>query len=285
MREDYTPQAKRECQDPVSSQHIPILPYHEELAQHTVKSASVYSIPGTRMELRYISSRQAQDTVTTTGIGSNETENQELDTLLRLSDSRQSDLIPGVYEGGLKVWECAFDLVQYMMESDLEFSGKSVLELGCGVGLPGIYSLMKGAKRVDFQDYNHAVINYVTIPNTILNAPGAGGGEMVRERCNFYSGDWGSVRIPNKYDIILTTETIYSEESQPRLLAALKELSSAGGTGGVVYVAAKIYYFGVGGSVNSFCSLLEKDGTFCVCECERIETGVPRVILKLTHKI
>ena len=26
----------------------------------------------------------------------------------------KSDLISGVYEGGLKVWECSFDLVDYL---------------------------------------------------------------------------------------------------------------------------------------------------------------------------
>lgn len=29
-----------------------------------------------------------------------------------------SDLVPGVYEGGMKSWECSFDLVHYLARSD-----------------------------------------------------------------------------------------------------------------------------------------------------------------------
>ena len=30
------------------------------------------------------------------------------------SKHEQSDLVSGVYEGGLKVWDCSFDLVDYV---------------------------------------------------------------------------------------------------------------------------------------------------------------------------
>jgi hypothetical protein len=68
-----------------------------------------------------------------------------------------SDLIPGVYEGGLKTWECSIDLVQYLMHVKREFNnfaGFDVLELGCGSALPGLFCLFHtAAKRVSFQDY------------------------------------------------------------------------------------------------------------------------------------
>ena len=44
----------------------------------------------------------------------------------------ESDLVSGLYEGGLKVWECSFDLVDYIAQNDEEFNGKTILELGCG---------------------------------------------------------------------------------------------------------------------------------------------------------
>ncbi len=53
-----------------------------------------------------------------------------------------SDLISGVYEGGLKVWECSIDLCHYLSEHVLSHDvinpisslhrGGSILELGCG---------------------------------------------------------------------------------------------------------------------------------------------------------
>lgn len=41
-----------------------------------------------------------------------------------------SDLVPGVYEGGLKTWECSLDLIAYMeSQGTSEITGKSVLEV------------------------------------------------------------------------------------------------------------------------------------------------------------
>ena len=40
-------------------------------------------------------------------------------------------------------------------------TGKTVLELGCGHGLPGITSIVKGAEHVIFLDFNEEVIKYV----------------------------------------------------------------------------------------------------------------------------
>jgi ribosomal protein L11 methylase PrmA len=53
------------------------------------------------------------------------------------------------------VWECTSDLLKYLATSNLkqEMDGKTVLDLGCGAGVLGIFALMNGAQRVDFQDY------------------------------------------------------------------------------------------------------------------------------------
>ena len=45
-----------------------------------------------------------------------------------------SDLVPGVYEGGLKTWECSIDLVNYLdgvagSSEGAYFAGKRVLEV------------------------------------------------------------------------------------------------------------------------------------------------------------
>lgn len=41
----------------------------------------------------------------------------------------KSDLVKGVYEGGLKTWECALDLVAYLAENKESYDGKKVLEV------------------------------------------------------------------------------------------------------------------------------------------------------------
>lgn len=89
------------------------------------------------------------------------------------AELNHSDLLSGVYEGGLKIWEGTQDLADFLTTSlpdvlDADnfkkpgesvsqslinsFEGKRVLDLGCGVGILGILALKFGAK-VDFQDY------------------------------------------------------------------------------------------------------------------------------------
>jgi len=90
-----------------------------------------------------------------------------------------SDLVPGVYEGGLKTWECSLDLVGYLDGlSDSRgsyFSGKRILEVGCGTGIPSEYilsCLFSGDSNlnthVHLQDYNASVLELITFPNIIL---------------------------------------------------------------------------------------------------------------------
>ena len=60
--------------------------------------------------------------------------------------SSSTDLVPGVYEGGLKIWECSEDLVHWLHQTRGDkLAGLKVLELGCGAGLPGIYCFTQGA--------------------------------------------------------------------------------------------------------------------------------------------
>jgi len=65
-------------------------------------------------------------------------------------EHNESDLVSGVYEGGLKVWECSLDLVDFIAQNANDFKGKTVLELGCGQGLPGVMAMRAGAANVAF---------------------------------------------------------------------------------------------------------------------------------------
>ncbi|XP_076045473.1 histidine protein methyltransferase 1 homolog isoform X2 [Oratosquilla oratoria] len=215
-----------------------------------------------------------------------------------------TDLVPAVYEGGLKIWECTWDLMLHLDKKKINFDGIRVLELGCGAGLVGLYASIQGA-HVFLQDYNEEVINYMTIPNAILNLSGV---KQAEERVRFFSGDWGSLcevlessiatqeeeepawkkmkgekYFPEKFkfDLILTSETIYNPDSYGKLLKIFKKTLKSDAK---VFLAAKSYYFGVGGGTYQFKKLIEEDGVFDVKSICTNDDGVRREILELMFK-
>ena len=157
------------------------------------------------------------------------------------------DLIPGVYEGGFTVWECALDLCTYLNESYASFQSKEdekeefkVVELGCGAGFPGITL----AKRINpkvllFSDFNEEVLRSYTWPNIHLNMD-----ESQRKAVHCYAGDWlalsdylnsesncntGNDNLPSRYNIILSAETLYSIESCAKIYTFIKRHLSSDG--------------------------------------------------------
>ncbi|KAL2469424.1 putative methyltransferase family protein [Abeliophyllum distichum] len=218
-----------------------------------------------------------------------------------------SDLVPGKYEGGLKLWEGSLDLVKAlsseMQDGQLSFAGKRILELGCGHGLPGIFACLKGAATVHFQDFNAEVLQYLTIPNVNANilkksqylATDVNECSSVQADTRFFAGDWGEVHsilpfvssdenytrsIPSLdqiagYDIILMAETVYSISALPSLYKLIKKCVSS--PHGVVYMAAKKYYFGVGGGSRRFISVVEKDGSFTASLVAEVADGSSNV--------
>ncbi|XP_075977622.1 histidine protein methyltransferase 1 homolog isoform X2 [Anticarsia gemmatalis] len=202
---------------------------------------------------------------------------------VELAEKEHSDLIAGTYEGGLKIWECTYDLVEYLeSQSDTNFDGKKVLDLGCGAGILGIYAYQKGS-LVTFQDYNKEVLEHVTIPNVILNIEEEDKRQNEIKKCKFYSGDWESFNkkfTSDVYDIILTSETIYNECNYDKLISLFVERLNKDG---VAYVAAKTYYFGVGGGVRQFEQAIKKNGQLTSEVCWKGAGGIQKEILKITH--
>lgn len=214
-------------------------------------------------------------------------------SVVQQAQKASSDLIAGVYEGGMKIWECALDLATFLLSDNALCSGRRVMELGCGVGLPGVCALLQGARLVAFQDYNVEVLTSRTIPTAFCNgAPKNRQFQNVEEFlrvCQFCYGDWGKLvqkmnqngcQWKHGFDVILASETIYCRESYHNFLSALKYFLQPSG---VVYLAAKSYYFGVGGSVAEFQEFVSTDGYFDVDEVAAFgHDTVHRTILTLS---
>ncbi|XP_062109246.1 uncharacterized protein LOC133819885 isoform X3 [Humulus lupulus] len=225
-----------------------------------------------------------------------------------------SDLVPGKYEGGLKLWEGSLDLVKALRSEVgnelLTFTGKRVLELGCGHGLPGIFACLEGAAAVHFQDFNAEVLKCLTIPNVNANLQNeqqnsktdVTDSEAVTE-VRFFAGDWSEidkllpyVRDSKKefncstgncsvdgYDIILMAETVYSVTVFQRLYELIKKCMSY--PHGLVYMAAKKHYFGVGGGTRQFLAMVEKDGLMAYSLVAEVTDGSSNVreVWKLSY--
>lgn len=113
---------------------------------------------------------------------------------------------------------------------------------------------------------NVDVLRLVTGPNVRLNAD-----TEAEQRVRLLGGDWAAVAAAltaegtaRTFDLVLTSETIYSPASHGALLDLLDTALAADG---VALVASKIYYFGVGGGTRQFEDKIEQHGVFSSSVC------------------
>ncbi|GAA5978871.1 hypothetical protein JCM11641_003597 [Rhodosporidiobolus odoratus] len=246
----------------------------------------------------------------------------------------QTDLVKGVYEGGLKTWECSLDLVDcldargFKVDDDLaaaKVRGKSLLEVGCGTAVPSctlFARLLNEVRqsptesgspsprktRIHLQDYNKQVLNLITLPNLLLtyahhlaspsttpdadedpnSQPEPGELEVTPEflesfesllereniELRFFEGDWRGMMETVQasegseqrgYDLVLTSETVYSVPSLEPLLNLLEAACHTLSDGEeddetLCLVACKRIYFGVGGGELEFRRRVEERG-------------------------
>ena len=134
-----------------------------------------------------------------------------------------------------------------------------------------------------FNDYNADVLKQITIPNVLLNVPST---EVTETR--FFSGDWQSLEEnflrkeiteeSAKFDLILTSETIYNQENQSKLVSIFKQFLKRDGE---VLVAAKTFYFGVGGGLRQFEKLLKQENLNSEIVKTFDDGGVKREIIRI----
>ncbi|KAK9507409.1 hypothetical protein O3M35_007270 [Rhynocoris fuscipes] len=201
------------------------------------------------------------------------------DSTIIEAEKNHSDLLEGVYEGGLKIWECTYDVANYLCTRCRNLiTDKQVLDLGCGSGILGIIAYKLGASVVHFQDYNEGVIKHLTMPNVAIN------GDEILNKSKFWSGDWNNFTSINniKYDIILTSETIYNPKNYKKLLKVFKNFLKPDG---IVILGGKSYYFGVGGSMAQFQDIIKEDNKLAYENVWSAEEGIKREIILIRHQL
>lgn len=101
------------------------------------------------------------------------------------------------------IWPASRIMASYIWE-EMEFAGAEVLELGSGLGLPGIVAGLKGAK-VTFSDYKEDALEI-----TLYNA-----GKNGVKDADTYLGDWRDFRLAKKFDWILGSDILYNPRLNP----------------------------------------------------------------------
>lgn len=217
-----------------------------------------------------------------------------------------------VYEGGLKIWECARSLAAFVATHVAEWRAAvaprplRVLELGCGHGLAGLAALHGGAEIVHFCDFvcflhflfsfssssfhvflqspfqNEEVLRTVTLANVAQNSPGQLGGVRL------FAGDWTAVaallaREDLHYDIVLGSDTVYCPESLVPLLTVTRAALDPAHAPHTAFFTGRTYYFGVGGGTRDLCRTLAS--TFpdlASSRAEHFTRGVERETIAIT---
>ena len=96
----------------------------------------------------------------------------------------------------------------------------------------------------------------------------------------FSYGAWRSLNMNDKYDLILSSETIYQSSSLQSLVNLIKSISN---TNTEVLISCKSVYFGVGGGVHQFINVIENvnSGKCQIIWASNDNSGVIRNIIKV----
>ncbi|CAM9647355.1 unnamed protein product [Phaeothamnion confervicola] len=110
-------------------------------------------------------------------------------------------------------WGCSLVLANFLVRNPSEACDRTVVELGCGVGLPGASAAVLGAKSVVLTDFA-----LMGAESTVALNP------AVAQRISVQQLRWGTadaVRLPQlPVDTVLCSDLLYGDEAAARSLAA-----------------------------------------------------------------
>eukprot|EP01124_Arcella_intermedia_P015937 TRINITY_DN22485_c0_g1_i1.p1 TRINITY_DN22485_c0_g1~~TRINITY_DN22485_c0_g1_i1.p1 ORF type:complete len:240 (+),score=42.20 TRINITY_DN22485_c0_g1_i1:26-721(+) len=146
-------------------------------------------------------------------------------------------LVDGDDSTGLKIWEGASALCEYLLTNKQQFIGKSILELGSGVGLVGIFTaLLLPNQKIVLTDANSDALTVLS-RNLSNNVPASSPQPDVikldweEDKSNFIA------QYPDLFDYIIGSDIIYSKESVIPLLSTIQTLLKPNGKAIIMYIS------------------------------------------------
>jgi predicted nicotinamide N-methyase len=118
-----------------------------------------------------------------------------------------------------ELWPAAIALSRYLLETYPSLEGKNVLELGCGLGLPGIVAGLLGAE-VTLTDYLPEPLDFAR-RNWEQN---------LSRPARFELLDWRNPQPALAADLVLASDIAYEKRAFPFLHHAFQTLCRPGGT-------------------------------------------------------
>ena len=137
-----------------------------------------------------------------------------VDDLLDEEDFEHEERLPYWAE----LWPSAISLARYLSLQDL--SGNRAVELGCGVGLPTVVALDRGAE-VLATDHNEAALDFVA-HNTRANL----GRKPETALLDWFSPRLGGLGI---FDLVFAADVLYERRNAPALADLVPRLLAPGG--------------------------------------------------------
>ena len=101
------------------------------------------------------------------------------------------------------IWPAARVMAREIWQK-IDFKGKEVLELGAGLGLPGITAALKGG-NVTFSDFKDDALK-MSLANAALNG-------VTNVKTHF--GDWRDFNLKKQYEWILASDLLYNSSTNP----------------------------------------------------------------------
>ncbi|HHV34040.1 MAG TPA: methyltransferase domain-containing protein [Syntrophomonadaceae bacterium] len=130
-----------------------------------------------------------------------------------VTDPEDDDQIPYWAE----LWPAARGLAQYIWEN-IDFQGETVLELGAGLGLPGLVAAFKDG-RVTFTDYIEESLEIIA-RNAARNSI---------EEAEYLLADWRHFELEQKYSWIIGSDVLYNPNLNPYVAEILECNLAPGG--------------------------------------------------------